>query len=125
MGNIKNKQITILGVAFKANTDDIRDSVSITLIKTLLNKGAKMIVHDPMAIENTKRIFEDKILYSNSIKNALHGSNCGVIMTDWKVYQNISKSNFAVMKNKIIVDSRRILKFKKLDLEYHGIGIGN
>jgi len=124
LGNLQNKQLAILGVAFKANTDDIRDSVSITLIKSLLKKGSKIIVHDPMAINNTRKIFKNKISYSNSIKNTLRDSNCVIIMTDWKIYENISKDNFSVMKNKIIIDSRRILKHRNSDIQYYAIGLG-
>jgi UDPglucose 6-dehydrogenase len=124
VGNPKNKQIAILGTAFKSNTDDIRDSVAIILIKSLLKKGALITVHDPMAIENTRKIFKNKISYSNSIKNTLKNTNCGIIMTDWKSYENISNNDFSSMKNKIIIDSRRILKYMKLDIQYYAIGLG-
>ena len=124
LGNTYNKQIAILGVAFKANTDDIRDSISITLIKSLLKRGANIIVHDPLALENTKKVFKNKISYSDSISNTLKNSNCVIIMTDWHVYQNISNKDFSTMKNKIIVDSRRMLKNIKQDMQYHAVGIG-
>jgi UDPglucose 6-dehydrogenase len=124
LGNMQNKQLAILGVAFKANTDDVRDSISITLIKSLLKKGSKIIVHDPMAINNTRKIFKNKISYSDSIKNTLKNSSCGIIMTDWKIYENISNDDFSAMKNKIILDSRRILKHMKLDIQYHATGLG-
>ena len=124
LGTMQNKQIAILGTAFKSNTDDIRDSVAITLIKLLLKKGTKIIVHDPMAIENTKIIFKDKISYSNSIRNTLKNCSCGIIMTDWKSYENISKDDFSMMKNKIIIDSRRILKHTNTGIQYYAIGLG-
>ncbi len=124
LGNIQSKQLAVLGVAFKANTDDVRDSISVTLIKSLLKKGSKVIIHDPMAIDNTRKIFGNKIKYSYSIKNTLRNSNCAIIMTDWNIYENISKDDFAIMKNKIIIDSRRILKHKNLDIQYHAIGLG-
>ena len=61
---------------------------------------------------------------SNSIKNTLRDSNCVIIMTDWKIYENISKYNFSAMKNKIIIDTRRILKHRNSDIQYHAIGLG-
>ena len=86
LGNITSKRITILGTAFKPNTDDIRDSKSIELIKKLLKNKAKIIIHDPKAIENTKKIFGEKILYAKSISDALNKSQCVIIMTHWKQY---------------------------------------
>jgi UDPglucose 6-dehydrogenase len=122
--NMQNKHIAILGVAFKANTDDIRDSISINLIKLLLKKGSKITIHDPMAIENTRKIFKNKIGYGNSIKNTLKNTNCAIIMTDSNIYQNILKNDFLTMKNKFVIDTRRILNHKNLDIEYHAIGLG-
>ena len=120
---IKNKKITILGLAFKPDTDDIRDSVSIKLIELLLKEGVKIIVHDPKAILNTKIIFGNKIEYSNSINEALKNSECAIIMTAWNEYTKINNSNIKLMKRNIIIDTRRILN-KKLDVDYEAIGIG-
>ncbi|KER06122.1 UDP-glucose 6-dehydrogenase protein, partial [Marine Group I thaumarchaeote SCGC AAA799-E16] len=112
-------------IAFKPNTDDIRDSVSITLIKELLKNNAKVVAHDPMALENAKKIFKKKIQYTSSIKDALKNSDCGVVITDWKDYEKISKKDVANMKNKIIIDSRRMLKRIKSEVDYFAFGIGN
>ena len=74
---LKNKKITILGLSFKEESDDIRESTSIKLIKILLKKQMNIRVHDPKAIENTRKIFGDKILYFEKIKDALGGSVSG------------------------------------------------
>ena len=121
---IKNKKITILGLAFKADTDDIRDSVSIKLIELLLREGAKIIAHDPKAIPNTKAIFGNKIEYSNSIKEALKNSECAVIMTTWKEYTKINNNELKLMKKPLVVDSRRLLINHNLDMDYSAIGVG-
>ena len=86
LGSIPSKRITILGTAFKPNTDDVRDSKSIELIKKLLKNKARITIHDPKAIENTKKIFGKKILYAKSISDALNKSQCVIIMTHWKQY---------------------------------------
>jgi UDPglucose 6-dehydrogenase len=122
--NLKNKHIAILGVSFKANTDDIRDSISINLIKLLLKKCSKITIHDPMALENAKKTFKNKISYSESIKDTLENTNCVIIMTDWSIYKNITKNDFSTMKNKLVIDTRRILNYKNLDIKYHAIGLG-
>jgi UDPglucose 6-dehydrogenase len=124
-GNLKGKNISILGLSFKPKTDDIRDSISLKVIEKLLKKQAKITVHDPMAIENVRKKFKKRITYANSISNALENSYCGVIMTAWPEYSKITNKNLKHMKKRIIVDSRRILKNSKLDCIYNAIGIGN
>jgi len=121
---LKGKQITILGLSFKENSDDIRESVSIRLIKLLLKQGAKIVVHDPLAIENTRKIFGNKILYSQKISDSLSNSECAVIMTPWSQYSNLTRKNFQKMKKRIIVDTRRLLVNKKLDASYYALGVG-
>jgi UDPglucose 6-dehydrogenase len=123
-GDLQNKKITILGLAFKPDTDDIRDSVSIKLIYSLLKQGAEIIVHDPKAIENTKNIFKEKISYARSLDDALRKSQCCVIVTPWREYSKINERHLRLMKNRIIVDTRRILNDSKLKMSYYPIGIG-
>ena len=125
IGKINKKRITILGTAFKPETDDIRESISIKLIKKLVEKGARVIVHDPKAIENTREVFLNKIEYSKSIINALTKSQCAIIMTQWKEYSKINNNTIRKMNKKIIIDSRRILANKNIDVDYQAIGIGN
>jgi len=123
--SLKNKRITILGLSFKEDSDDVRESVSIKLIKMLLNKGAKIIAHDPMAIKNTKAVFGNKISYSKSLSEALENSDCVVIMTPWKQYGKLNNVDFQVMKNTLIIDTRRMLTKKKLNAKYHAVGLGS
>ncbi|MBC8251469.1 MAG: UDP-glucose/GDP-mannose dehydrogenase family protein, partial [Candidatus Nitrosopelagicus sp.] len=125
LGDLKSKRITILGTAFKPNTDDIRDSIGIELIKKLLKRKAKITIHDPKAIENTKKIFENKIKYAKTIRDALSKSQCLIIMTQWKEYSKINNKIIEKMDTKIIIDSRRILVDRNIDADYQAIGIGN
>lgn len=124
LGSIKDKKITILGLAFKPDTDDIRDSVSIKLITQLLRNKARIKAHDPKAIENTKRIFGDKIDYTDSLVEALKGAECAIILTNWKMYSKLSNHHVNKMKKRIIIDTRRILKEKDLNITYYPIGVG-
>ena len=124
LGDITAKRITILGTAFKPNTDDVRDSKSIELIKKLLKNKANITIHDPKAIESTKKIFGEKIIYAKSIADALNKSQCGVIMTHWKQYDTLNNNSIKYMSKKIIIDCRRVLVKKELDAEYYAIGIG-
>ena len=72
LGTLGSKRITILGTAFKPNTDDVRDSIAIELIKKLLKKKVKITIYDPKAMKNTRRIFGEKIICAKSITDALN-----------------------------------------------------
>ena len=124
LGNLKNKQITILGTAFKPNTDDVRDSIAIELIKKLLKKQARITAYDPKAIKNTKIVFKEKIKYAKSILESLDNTQCAIVMVHWKQFEKINNNSIKVMKRKFIVDCRRALAEKQLNAEYHAIGIG-
>jgi len=124
LGDLASKKITILGTAFKPDTDDIRDSIAIELIKKLLGGKAKIVIHDPKAIKNTKRIFEDKISYAKTVKDALSKSQCVIIMTQWKQYKKLNNNDFKYMESKFVIDCRRMLVGKQLDIDYHAIGLG-
>jgi UDPglucose 6-dehydrogenase len=124
LGVLAAKRITVLGTAFKPNTDDVRDSIAIELINKLLKKNAKITVHDPKAIRNTRNIFGGKICYDESITRALNNSHCAIIMTQWKQFGELNNKSIKCMKRKLIIDCRRILANKKLDAEYYALGIG-
>jgi len=124
LGKFPSKKITILGTAFKPETDDVRNSVAIELIKKLLKKKVNVKIHDPKAIKNTRKIFGEKIDYANSMKDALFKSECAIIMTQWKQYEKLGNGEIKGMEKKFIIDCRRILLKKKLDADYFAIGLG-
>ena len=124
LGNLSSKKITILGTAFKPDTDDIRDSIAIELIKKLLKKKAKITIHDPKAMKNTQRIFGEKINYTKTVKDALSKSQCVIIMTQWKQYKKLNNNDFEYMTTKFVIDCRRMLVKKQLDVDYYAIGLG-
>ena len=124
LGDLTSKRITILGTAFKPNTDDIRDSIAIKLIKKFLKRKAKITIHDPKAIKNTRNVFGEKINYGKSIKDALSKSHCVIIMTQWKQYEKLNNKEFNFMSKKLVIDCRRMLIGKELDADYFAIGLG-
>ena len=81
-GDLRNQTFAVWGLAFKKDTDDIRESPAITLIEKLLEKGAKIQAFDPMATENTKKIFGNKISYAEKKYDALHGATSLIVMSD-------------------------------------------
>jgi len=125
LGTLNGKAISILGTAFKKGTDDIRESVSINLIRKLKNL-ANINVHDPKALENTKQIFGSSIRYSYSIKDVVTDCDCIIIMTEWDEYKEITQKQILENnKNRIVlvVDTRRLLKIKKTNkIDYVALG---
>ena len=124
--SFEGKKIAILGLAFKNNTDDIRESVSIKIVESLLEKNSIIKVHDPMAIENFRRIFQDKITYFKEILDCVKDTECCVILTDWEQYQNFSEEFFKNnMTTPCVIDTRRVMDPSKIhSIQYDAIGIG-
>ena len=95
------------------------------LIKKLLSNNVKITAHDPKALKNTRKIFNQKIKYEDSMINALETSQCAIIMTHWKEYDGLNNELLRKMKRRLIIDCRRVLVNKKLDVQYYAIGVGN
>ncbi len=118
LGNISGKKIAVLGLAFKNDTDDIRESRSITVIKELLDNRAKVLAYDPMANENMKKIF-NSIEYHDSAEEALRDAEACLVMTEWDEFKFLDKE-FQVMKNRLVIDGRHMLAPGK-DIDYVGL----
>ncbi len=118
LGNIRGKKITVLGLAFKNDTDDIRESRSIPVIRELLDNGAKVLAYDPMANENMKKLFGGIEYYDNAV-DALQDADACLVMTEWEEFKKLDKQ-FDVMKNRIVIDGRHMLTPGK-DIEYVGL----
>ena len=113
-GNFKNKTIAILGLAFKPNTDDVRESASIEMIDIIKEKGGFVNAYDPVANNSMKIIFPD-ISYKNSWEKACQSVDGVVIMTEWNEFRGISLSYLkSIMKTPVLLDTRNILPVKKL-----------
>ena len=121
---INNKTISFLGVTFKANTDDMRDSSSLKLIPYLSKKGAKIKYYDPTG---SKKEFDKlkNVEFSKTIKESINNSDVVILHTDWNDFKSINFKKFSKNKKLIIYDMRNIFspnKIKKLGLKYFGIG---
>ena len=115
-GNLKDKKIAIWGLAFKANTDDIRESSSLDNIALLLEKGAKITAYDSIAEENVKRIFEDQIEYSKDMYSCVENADCLLIATEWSEFKNPNFDLLAQkMKNKAIFDGRNMFSLDQIE----------
>ena len=121
---IKNKKICFLGVTFKANTDDMRDSSSLEMIPYLSKKGAKIKYYDPTGAKQ-EFVNLKNVLSSNSISDAVKGSDLVIIHTEWNDFKSINFKRLSSYKNLKIYDMRNIFspnKIKSLGFKYFGIG---
>ena len=123
--NLHNKKIGILGLAFKENTNDIRESVSINLIKKLLQEKCIVNVHDPKALKNIKKIFKNKLEYFDEYKQIFHNSDCAILMTPWEEYTKINSKLIKKLKLKLFIDTKRFLSFNDNKIKFLSLGIGS
>jgi UDPglucose 6-dehydrogenase len=124
---IKGKTIGLLGLAFKPNTDDVRDAPSFDIASTLLKMGAHVKVYDPIAVEAFQSQHPDlDVLYVNSIKELSADCDAVVIVTEWNEFQNLNLSElYRVMRGNVLIDGRNILepvKAHEAGFRYFGIG---
>ena len=121
---IKNKKICFLGVTFKANTDDMRDSSSLEMIPYLSKKGAKIRYYDPTGFKNDFNNLKN-VNFSNSISDAVKGSDLVILHTEWNDFKSINFKKMHPSKNLKIYDMRNIFspsKIKSQGFKYFGIG---
>lgn len=109
LGALENMKIAVLGLAYKPNTDDVRNAISIKIINKLLKEKAKVVVYDPKAMGNAKKIFGNKIEYANSAIRCLENADCALIVTEWSEFKKLKPEDFVrQMRKACIVDGRRI-----------------
>ena len=126
LGSLSDKKIAVLGLAFKKDTDDIREAASLRVISQLKKKGARVVAYDPMAIPNTKKQIQSQIDYAEDPQSTLKGADCAIIMTEWDQFQKLKPKDFqAFMSTPNIVDARRIYTSEEFrELNYAAIGVG-
>lgn len=124
--SVANKIFTIWGLTYKPKTSDIREAVSIVMITELLSLGAKVKVYDPIALEEVRKLFEDKITYCSSLVESVLESSGLIIGTEWDEFRGVNLLEIgALMKEKFLFDGRNIYEPKlaqKAGFVYQGIG---
>ncbi len=119
VGTLRGRDICILGLAFKPNTDDVRDASSIRIVKELLKFGAKIRAYDPKAIDNFRELFPG-LLYCKTAREALRGSDACLVLTEWEDFKNLEDKDFSVMKNRVIIEGRKALNPNKVK-DFEGV----
>jgi UDPglucose 6-dehydrogenase len=122
---IRGKRVAVLGLAFKANTDDIRFAPALEVIRRLLEEGAQIQAADPQAISHTKRQFPN-ISYLEDPYEALKGADAALVCTEWPVYKNLDWAKAGpLMSRRLVIDGRNLYDPKKmqtLGFEYYCFG---
>jgi len=114
VGGLAGKRIALLGLAFKADTDDVRSSPALRLAARLLAEGADLRAHDPAAGENAQRALRDLVVVPTAAE-ALRGADAAVIATEWPIYRDLDWATLrATMRRPLIIDGRRLLPYAQL-----------
>lgn len=122
---IKDKTITVLGLAFKPQTDDIRDAASTIIIPKLINEGAIINTYDPVAMDNFKSL-KYKINYFDNWQDAVKGADALILLTEWNEFRGIDLLELkSLLKEPRVLDTKNILSIKKLNsigFSYDNVG---
>ncbi len=124
--NLQDKTIAVWGLAFKPETDDIREAPALYMIDDLLEKGAKIKVFDPEAMENVKRKYGDQLEYASNMYDTLENADALIISTEWNIFRSPDLDKMKkLLKNPVIFDGRNIYKneeMKNLGFTYFSVG---
>lgn len=127
-GHLHKKRIAILGLAFKPNTDDMREASSIALINMLTEYQTAIVAYDPIAVEKAREVLPPSVRYAASVEEALKGADAAVLVTEWPEFAGIDwKKSGSTMNEKLIFDGRNFYNPREiigLGFEYYCIGRG-
>jgi UDPglucose 6-dehydrogenase len=127
-GNLAGKRIAIWGLAFKPETDDIREAPALVLIEELLAQGASVAAFDPVATDNVRRLLGDRIEYAHDMYDAARGADALALVTEWHVFRRPDFERLKqAMRAPVLFDGRNIWspeEMRGLGFAYTGIGRG-
>jgi UDPglucose 6-dehydrogenase len=123
--NLEGKSFAIWGLAFKPNTDDIREAPALEIIDELLEAGANVRVFDPEAMNNVKRIYGDKLFYAADEYETLLNADALIIVTEWSLFRTPDFDRLSLLKSKAIFDGRNLYAIEEMeDRDFHYESIG-
>ena len=125
-GSLDGKKIAVLGLAFKPNTDDMREAASIPMASHLIEQGANVIAYDPVAMEQAKKIINPNVAFAASTEEALKDADATLILTEWSEFKDLNIDTFRTnMKQPIIFDGRNCYDIEVMNnkgIEYYSMG---
>ncbi|WP_456273116.1 UDP-glucose dehydrogenase family protein [Bacillus sp. AK031] len=123
---LKDKKAALLGLAFKPNTDDIREAAAIEMIKQLLHYGAEVTVFDPFAMENTRELFGNRIRYAGNTLESVRGADMAFIVTEWEQFRTLTlEALVKEMRTPVVFDGRNCFTLeeaRQAGADYYSIG---
>ncbi len=126
VGSLRDKRVAVLGLAFKKDTDDVREAASVRVIELLKKRGAQVVAYDPLAMPNARRVLEDSVSYARDSKAALDQADCCIVMTEWDEFRKLKAKDYVQhMRTPNLVDARRLYDPEHLEgLNFRAIGLG-
>jgi UDPglucose 6-dehydrogenase len=125
-GSESDKVIAVLGLTFKPETDDMRDSPSLAILPALADKGAIIRAHDPEGVDEARSLLPDSIHYFNSIDEAIQSADAIVLMTEWNEYRGLDLNKVKeAMNGNVFVDLRNVYEKSMMEqagFDYHCVG---
>ena len=118
-GTLKGRSVAVLGLAFKADTDDVRESPAIRVVSELVRYGARVRAYDPKAAKNFRELFP-QITYCGSVQEALGGAEACLVLTDWAEFRELTDGDFSLMKERVILEGRKALNPNRVS-KFEGI----
>ncbi|MCR8868000.1 UDP-glucose dehydrogenase family protein [Peribacillus frigoritolerans] len=127
LGDLKGKKVVMLGLAFKPETDDMREAPSIKIARSLTKLGAEVVAYDPVAVDNAKNILGDTIRFASTVREAAVNADAVFIVTEWKEFRLLDlKTLMTTMRRPIVFDGRNCLEEDRIrackKIEYYPIG---
>jgi UDPglucose 6-dehydrogenase len=123
---LRNRKISVLGLSFKPDTDDMRDAPSITIISNLVKAGARITAYDPVAMDNARKLLPSEVRYATDAYAASDDADAVVIVTEWNEFRQLDLVRLAKnLKSRVIFDGRNIYEpeqVKTLGFMYYGVG---
>ena len=128
LGSVQGKRVAVWGLAFKPNTDDMREAPALVLIAELLAAGAEVIAHDPVAMHETERRIGKTITYAASNYEAIEGADALIVVTDWNEYRHPDFERIrTALRGPVVIDGRNLYdanKMRGMGFTYSSIGRG-
>lgn len=125
LDSIQGKRIAVLGLAFKPNTDDMREAASILITDELIKEGAQIVAYDPVAMEKARAVLHSDVCYANTIEEALIGSDAALILTEWGEIRSMDLQLVHKMNRPLLIDGRNCFALDEMQnhgIEYHSVG---
>ena len=126
-GPLEQKRIAVLGLAFKKDTDDIREAASLRVISLLLKRRARIVAYDPLAIPNARKLLGETVEFAEDERSAVKGADCSIIMTEWNQFRKLRAEDYlALMRTPNLIDARRLYNPEEYGaLNFVAVGLGS